>query len=231
MVAADGAKGPAATWLGFRNRKRSVSAALEGEFPGPPKHPGKIYLDFGSIPKGYLWNFPKADGQSIGIGVFRGRQASNLRQILDRYAQTFGFTLADCVLEAHPILLWDGDQDLHGPQCLLAGEAACVADPFTAEGIRPSMRSGVLAAEAIHAALQGDDHALPRYSAAIRTEIGQEMRWARRLARLFYAMPATAYQLGVKHPSGPLRMAQILAGEVRYADVAKKGLQRLTLGS
>ncbi|WP_338038816.1 hypothetical protein [Neosynechococcus sphagnicola] len=44
---------------------------------------------------------------------------------------------------------------MHTQQALLVGEAACVVDPFTAEGIRPSIFSGLKAAEAIADALGG----------------------------------------------------------------------------
>jgi flavin-dependent dehydrogenase len=79
----------------------------------------------------------------------------------------------------HPILAWDGDQPLHTQNALLAGEAACVVDPFTAEGIRPALFSGVKAAAAIDRALAGDINALEGYSQVMQAEWGQDMRWAK----------------------------------------------------
>ncbi len=49
----------------------------------------------------------------------------------------------------HPIYLWNGNQKLHAQNPVLAGEAACVVDSFTAEGIRPSIFSGMRAAYTI----------------------------------------------------------------------------------
>ncbi len=230
LVAADGAKGPLAKNLGFHKRRFRIAGAIEAECatPGPSDLP--LCFDFGTVGQGYLWNFPKTDGQSLGIGVLRGRQDRNLRETLKRYTAGFGANLDDCSVAAHPILLWDGDQDLHTQQALLVGEAACIVDPFTAEGIRPSLRTGVLAANAIHAALSGEDRALEAYTTAVQREIGAEMVWARRLSSLFYRLPALGYNVGVKHPRGPQRMAQLFCGELRYADIAQSALHRLSGG-
>jgi geranylgeranyl reductase family protein len=230
LIAADGALGPTAKALGFRNRRFRTAGAIEAEcaIPGPPDLP--LCLDFGTVGNGYLWNFPKADGQSLGVGAMRGRQDRDLRTVLRDYAAGFGADLERCAVAAHPIVLWDGDQDLHTQQALLAGETACIVDPFTAEGIRPSLLTGVRAAEAIHGALSGEDRALEGYTAAIQREIGQEMAWARRLSTVFFRFPAIAYKAGVQHPGSPQRMAQLLCGELRYAEVAQKAISRLTGG-
>ena len=90
-----------------------------------------------------------------------------------------------------------------------------------------SIGSGVLAAEAFERALAGDAEALPGYSAAIQATLGGEFAWARRLARVFYRIPALSYRVAIKHPRGPLRMAQIIAGERTYAEVAKSALAKL----
>ena len=230
LVAADGAKGTAAKALGFGSRRYRLAGAIEAEcgLPGPVGLP--LCLDFGTVSNGYLWNFPKTDGQSLGVGAMRGRQNRDLRGILRDYAAGFGADLETCAVAAHPIALWDGDQVLHTQQALLAGEAACVVDPFTAEGIRPSLLTGVRAAEAIHAALAGQDRALEGYTAAIQREIGGEMLWARRLASVFFRLPALGYRVGVKHPGSPARMAKLLCGELRYADIAQRALARLSGG-
>jgi flavin-dependent dehydrogenase len=126
--------------------------------------------------------------------------------------------------------LWDGDQALHTQNAVLAGEAACVVDPMTAEGIRPSIFSGMKAAEAIDAALAGNLSALEQYSEVIAQEWGSEMVWAQRLASIFYRVPGIGYKVGVKRPTAPERMGQILCGELRYSDVANRALKRLSAG-
>lgn len=230
LVAADGAKGGLGKKLGLRLHAKGVAGALEAESPRLPADPGTVHLDFGVVPGGYAWNFPKADGQSLGLGTFRGRAPKDLRQRLDAYCEAYEAPLSGCHLAGHPLALWDGDQALHAEGALVAGEAACVVDPLTAEGIRPSMRTGVLAAEALLRALGGASEALPGYSRAVAEELGRDMLWAKRLATAFYFAPSMAYRLVVKHPGAGAHMARILTGEARYADLGARALRRLGIG-
>ncbi len=230
LIAADGAKGPMARWLGFKERKRRMGGALEAEAITQIEHPETLHLEFGMVKNGYIWNFPKANGYSIGIGAFRGGQAQNLREIVTEYSTLFGVDFTTIKQHGHPLCLWEGDQKLHTQQALLAGEAACVVDPFTAEGIRPSIFSGLKASEAIDQALGGDINALERYTTVISEEVGKEMAWAQRLAGVFYRLPSLGYKLGIKQPGATRRMGQILSGEVRYGDVAESAIKKLSRG-
>lgn len=230
LIAADGAKGPSAKWLGFTERKRYVAGALEAEFPGLPARSEVMHLDFGTAAKGYAWNFPKGDGQGLGLGVFRGKQSVDLKVTLAGYTETFGVPLSACHLMAHPIHCWDGDQVLHTQNAVLAGEAACVVDPFTAEGIRPSIFSGLRAAEAIHQALSGEDRALEGYTRLMQEQWGSEMIWAKRLSQLFYAAPRLGWKVIVGTPGSPQRMASILMGEATYRHHAARAIRKLSFG-
>ena len=209
LIGADGAKGNMAKWLGFADRKRRLAAALEAEAPAQITNP-QVNFEFGMVKNGYIWNFPKADGYSIGIGTFRGGEAQDFRSILTEYAASFGIDLKTIKQYGHPLCLWDGDQKLHTQNALLAGEAACVVDPMTAEGIRPSIFSGMKAAEAIDEAIGGNINALEKYSEVIAKEWGTDMVWAQRLAGVFYRVPKIGYKVGVKRPSAAERMGQIL---------------------
>jgi geranylgeranyl reductase family protein len=229
LVAADGAKGNTAIWLGFKDRKRRMAGALEAEAPAAHQDHA-AHFEFGMVKNGYIWNFPKADGYSIGIGTFRGGEPQDFKAILTEYATLFGVDLKTCRQYGHSLCLWDGEQKLHTQNAVLAGEAACVVDPFTAEGIRPSIFTGVKAAEAIDQALGGSLDALDRYSEIVNQEWGADMSWAQRLAGVFYRVPGIGYKLGVKRPSATERMGQILCGQLRYADVANRALKRLSSG-
>ena len=230
ILAADGALGQTAKALGFPRLKHLPAVGLEGEVLCPMPEARTAHLDFGSIPNGYQWAFPKADGWSVGTGVFRGKPGHGLRAVFDAYCRSQQLDPGSMQVAAHPIKLWDGDQALHTHQALLVGEAACLVDPFTAEGIRPAVFSGRLAAESVHAALSGQDRALEGYTRQIQASWGSEMVWAKRLAQVFYRLPAVAYRLGVRQPGAARRMAQLLSGGVRYSEIAQKVIDRLTLG-
>lgn len=230
LIAADGAKGPMAKWLGFGDRRRRIAGALEAEALTTIDTPDTLHLELGLVKNGYLWNFPKADGYSIGIGAFQGGGNQNLRAIAAEYSQLFGVEFNAIRQHGHPICAWDGNQTLHTQQAILAGEAACVVDPLTAEGIRPSMFSGLKASEAIDAALAGDINALSHYSQVMAEEWGADMKWALRIAKLFYRLPKVGYRVGVHQPAATRRVGQILSGQVGYRDVAHTAIQRLSQG-
>ncbi len=230
LIGADGAKGMMAKWLGFKERQRRLAAALEAEAPHEQPEVTMAHFDFGTVSNGYIWNFPKADGYSIGAGTFRGGEKQNLRTLAGDYAKLFNVDLSSVKQYGHPICLWDEDQQLHTQNALLVGDAACVIDPFTAEGIRPSLLTGVLAAGAIQQALAGDREALSTYSNRVQEHWGMEMRWAKRLAAVFYRLRGGAYRVGVKRPGATKRMGQILAGEVKYSDVAAAAIRKISGG-
>ncbi|MFO0105511.1 MAG: NAD(P)/FAD-dependent oxidoreductase, partial [Cyanobium sp.] len=122
---------------------------------------------------------------------------------------------------------WAGHPPLHGKGIVVAGDAASLCDPFLAEGLRPALLSGCRAAEATHRWLAGDDEALGGYSATMRQQWGESMAWGRRIAQVFYRVPRVGYQLGIKRPTAPQRIAQILSGEMGYGDIAQRAIRRL----
>ncbi len=228
LIAADGVKGNMAKWLGFKDRKRRLAGAIEVETKND-RVPNVINLEFGLVKNGYIWNFPKADGYSIGIGTFRGGEAQDFKKILDVYGKgAFGIDINHFKQYGYPLCIWDGDQKLHTQNALLAGEAACVVDPMTAEGIRPSIFSGVKAAGSIHAALSGTSNALEKYTEEMVTEWGTEMKWAQRLAGAFYQFPKVSYKAGIKSPSASLIMAKLLTGELSYSDITTKAIKKFS---
>lgn len=229
LLGADGARGRTAALLKL-GRKVALGGALEAE----PRHPmgatDLAWLDFGHVDWGYAWAFPKAEGWSLGAGAVRGGKGKDIHGALARMSELVGLAPAALEPKGHPIRMWDGRQPLHTQQALVTGEAACLVDPFTAEGIRPALWSGLRAGEALLEALGGRAEALEAYTRRVDEGLGEELRWAGRVAAAFYRMPKTAYRLCMHHPTAPLRMAQLLAGELKYADVAARALRRLTFG-
>ena len=61
----------------------------------------------------------------------------------------------------------------------------------------------------------------------MRSEWGESMSWGRRIGQVFYRFPKVGYQLGIKRPTAPQRIAQILSGEMGYGDIAQRVIRRL----
>jgi geranylgeranyl reductase family protein len=227
LIAADGANGPMSNWLGFKPQKLRQATVLEVETAQPLEKPA-INFEFGLAKNGCLWNFPKRQGYSIGAGAFLGNDLKDPKSYLAQYAPSFNVKLEQGQVYEHPLKLWDGNRPMHCDRALIAGEAAAMVDPLTAEGIRPAIFSGVKAAEAINRALAGDAQALEAYTQLIHEQWGADMQWAQRIAGMFYRVPGIGYKVGIKRPSATERLGQLLAGDIHYADIANRVIKRLS---
>ena len=230
LIGCDGSKGPMANLLGFKERKRTICGALEAEASVNVNKNPVAHFEFGMVKNGYLWNFPKIDGYSIGIGVLKNNQNQNLKSIAGEYSKIFGIDFKTTRQYGHPIYIWNGNQILHtkNERAILAGEAACIVDPLTAEGIRPSIFTGLKAAEAVSKALSGDTAAIKRYTKIIHVEIGADMSVANKLSKLLYHFPEICYKNVLKRRSTTNSMAKIFSGEMNYRDVTKETFANLT---
>ncbi|MBE9078865.1 geranylgeranyl reductase family protein [Romeria aff. gracilis LEGE 07310] len=231
LIAADGATGPMSEWLGFKPGKLRTASLLEAKTEQPLSEADcAINFEFGLVKNGCLWNFPKQQGYSIGVCSFLGGdlKSKDVQSHLDKYAADFNVSLSQGTVYNAALKLWDGNRPLHTQQAVVAGEAAAVVDPLTAEGIRPSMFSGMKAAQAVDQALAGDAEALAGYTQIMQESWGADMQWAQRIAGVFYRVPKMGYRVGIKKPTATERLGQLLAGEIHYADIANKVIKRLS---
>jgi len=228
LIAADGAEGPMSKWLGFKDGKQRSGAVLEVVTPGV--EPPEARFEFGLVKNGYLSAFPKQQACSFAGATFRGGDGEDVAKSLADYASKSGFDVGSSKTYTHSLRLWDGNQKLHTQNALLAGEAASIVDPLLAEGVRPSIFTGVKAAEAIDQALAGNGNALEDYSKIVSEEWGSDMVWAQRIAGAFYRFPGLGYKQGIKRPAATRYFAQILCGQLRYSDIASTAMKRLSGG-
>lgn len=228
LIAADGAEGPMSKWLGFKQPKQQrIGATLETVAPSANNTNAKF--EFGLLKNGYLSAFPKGNGYSIAAATFRG-DLPNLQPSLTDYASQMGIDASSSKFSTHSLCLWDGNQKLHTQNAILAGEAACIVDPLLAEGVRPSIFTGVKAAEAIDQAIAGNANALETYSQVVSDEWGSDMVWAQRIAGAFYRFPGIGYKQGIKRPAATTYFGRILCGQMRYSDIANTAIKRLSGG-
>lgn len=229
LIAADGAKGPMAQWLKIKQGKEKLAGILQISGLSTEETP-PLHFDFGSLKNGFIWNFPQSDGYGISATTFQGGDAKNLQETLQSYYQSSGLPGGTVQYHEHSVRLWDGDRPLHTQNALVAGEAAQIVDPLSGEGIRPSIFSGVKAAEAIDAALGGNSNALETYSQNLSEVWGADMKWAARISGVFYKLPKVSYRVGVKRPAASKVMSKILCGQLSYAEVAGAAIKQLGSG-
>jgi len=231
VVVADGSASALASQLGLGPAKPRYASTVSVDVEGPVAEPHVARFEFGLVRHGFCWAFPRQGGYSIGVGTFIGCEAADSDAVLSQVLPSLGFAATAGVRRVGQLRIWDGHHPLHGSGAcegaVAVGDAASLCDPFLAEGIRPALLSGCRAAEALDSWLAGHAQSLATYSAQMRADWGESMAWGKRIAQVFYRLPKVGYQLGVKRPTAPQRIAQILSGEMGYGDIAQRVIKRL----
>ncbi|MEG4586200.1 hypothetical protein QUA54_13430 [Microcoleus sp. MOSTC5] len=159
-----------------------------------------LNFDFGTIKKGFIWSFLKADGYCLSIAAMRGDKPKDIKKILADCATKCGADVSVSNVREHPMSLRDADRKLHSQNTLLVGDATRLAYSLSGEGIRPALFSRFKAAQAIYRTLGGACDAKEQYTQTIAQKRGTDMVWAGRLARAFYQFTGAACRAGVKLP-------------------------------
>jgi len=227
LVIADGSSSRFAADQGLGPARPRYAATVSVEVEGTPSPPDVAHFEFGLVHHGFCWAFPRSGGYSIGVGTFIGQQEADAQAVLARMLPSLGLDPQAGERRRGQLRIWDGHHPLHGDGVVAVGDAASLCDPFLAEGLRPSLRSGCAAASALDDWLAGDNLALAGYSQTMRKDWGDSMAWGKRIAQVFYRVPRVGYQLGIKRPTAPTRIAQILSGEMGYGDIAQRVIRRL----
>jgi geranylgeranyl reductase family protein len=228
VVLADGSGSMLAGACGVGAPRPRFAETVSVEVDGDPQEPSTAHFEFGLVRHGFCWAFPRQAGFSIGVGTFVGREPADAEAVLRQLLPSLGLPADAGERRAGRLRVWDSHHSLHRPDGLVVvGDAASLCDPFLAEGLRPALLSGCRAATAIDHWLGGDADALAAYTNGMRAEWGNSMAWGKRIAQVFYRVPKVGYQLGVKRPTAPQRVAQILSGEMGYGDIAQRVIRRL----
>jgi flavin-dependent dehydrogenase len=236
VVVADGSNSRFAAELGLANPRPRFASAVAVDVDAVVQEPNTARFEFGLVRHGFCWAFPRQGGYSIGVGSFIGNNDVDAEAVLAQLLPSLGLPPDAGVRMQSPLRVWDGHHPLHQAGGAVAvGDAASLCDPFLAEGLRPALLSGVRSAEALDRFLvhsrSGEQRqaelALQTYSQTMRQQWGESMAWGRRIAQVFYRVPKVGYQLGIKRPTAPQRIAQILSGEMGYGDIAQRVIKRL----
>lgn len=192
LVAADGARSHTARqagWSPFRHLVPAIECEMDVDQDTLRRfgHTARFDLDFPT--EGYGWVFPKRRHLSVGVCSFATMVGRNLREPLRR-------TLADYLHRHHlpapaqehgyVIPVAPRAEGVARGRVILAGDAAGLADPVTAEGLSHALQSGAMAAESV---IDGDEDgsAGTRYAERVGRELLPELRRARWLGRLMYS--------------------------------------------
>ena len=229
VVIADGSQSPWPKTFNLGPKKQNFASTFSGRINRKGNLRSETArFEFGLVRNGFAWAFPLKNGVNIGMGTFLDiKDSIPVEEILKSFLPGLGFDPSEVIGQKTKLRIWNGHSNLNGDGILLVGDAASLCDPFLAEGLRPALMSGYEAAKSLIYWLDGNVNSLDEYTKAMRTNWGNSMAWGKRIAQVFYRFPKVGYQLGVKRPTAPERIAQILSGAMSYEDIAKRVIKRL----
>ena len=206
-----------------------VPYGLIPEFPKDDLH--FVLLDFGRIPFGYGWVFPKSEGLSIGIGgLLNAGKKVNIQQHLEAFLRDLHYVQRGELKNflGHRLPCFNDEARPVGRgRVLLVGDAAYFLDPLTGEGICHAVRSGVLAAEAIVQSRETGDLPAISYEKKIRQFILEDLKWALHVSRIIYRFTQLSYRTLKQYPELAQLCIQLLGGEIAYEGFVTRVKERI----
>ena len=234
LIGAEGASGIVARTAGLRDGVE-IGLAWEAEVTANPedleRFSDTVFLDWGTLPGGYAWVFPKMDHFSIGVGGPAGLSKA-IMQYYERFVESiskdttnpsdtrirFLKTLSQA---SWPIPVRTRNSLFHNVRVLITGDAAGLGDPLTGEGIFYAVRSGKLAAETCWKYLSGEIQSLDVYSKKINDEVMTDLLAANKIKHLLNAFPLKVHSFVGNSERAWRAFGKILRGEREYTDVHK----------
>jgi geranylgeranyl reductase family protein len=219
VIGADGANGVCRRALASEPKHRHA-VALEGNLP----HHGaafrhyaqRLVLEFGTIPGGYGWVFPKGDHLNVGVGGWKS-EAPRLRRHLARLCEAHGFEIAALEdVRGHHLPFRTRGSGLAQGRIALIGDAGGLADPLSGDGIYEAALSAKLAAKHSLRILAGEETSFREYARELKAELAPLLRisWPAKYA--LDHLPDLSFTLAKTPPFWRLVTCMIL-GEIGAA--------------
>src|SRR4030043_178181 len=238
LIGADGAESMVTRSLLLPSpRNDGNGIAVESEIPFdssihfPQKELQFIHLDFGRVPNGYGWVFPKKEWLSIGIGgMFRETKKMNPRQYFKSFLKGLTYIPEGKAGKVIGHLLpsfYDEKQKVSQGRVLLVGDAAHLMDPLQGEGIYYAVRSGMLAAEAILEWKREGTAPSDFYQKAVSFDIFENLKWALTFSNFVFRFTKLAYQTLKRYPELGEIYIQVLEGKETYQGFVTKVKERM----
>jgi len=231
VAGADGVNSRVAEALGLAVRY-DVMAAVEGEVFFADRDrvetvKGSVHFDFGVIPKGYGWVFPKKDHLSIGLVTLSGKMR-NWRSCLDAYLalKQLGAYEEIKPLKGHLVPFRSDRHNIFAaPGGLVVGDATGFTDPLTGEGIFYALEGALTASEVVLESLDAGYDRLAAYTALIKKAFLKDLIRANRLSALLYKFPRVSHAM-LKAFGEVLgeNQVEVIAGEQTYGELYAKVL-------
>ncbi len=185
-------------------------------------------IDWGSLPSGYAWVFPKRGYVNVGVGCPASIARLLRPYLLDFLAEEHLLrpgALSELKFAGHQLPTLTSRTALAGNSMVLVGDAAGLVEPLTGDGISYACHSAQIAADVILDCLRHSVRKLDQYERRVREEIGADLLWSRRLLSLAVTFPKFMYSLVKNNDDVWETFCRVLRGEETF-----RSLTRTVLG-
>ena len=170
--------------------------AVEINCPVSKDNIGKFNMtfDFGTVPNGYLWIFPKDEYVCVGVYT-TNKKMKNIQKYLIDYIEKLGLIPESEKFKGHVIPYYGINYKQPEFPCVLVGDAAGFGEYWTGEGIYYAVKSGTIAAEVISSSIKSgifDHQALQR---RYQKEIIRGLKLAYYIGKFFYGHLPLSFNL------------------------------------
>jgi geranylgeranyl reductase family protein len=190
-----------------------------------------IHLDFGGVPNGYGWVFPKKEVLSIGIGGLDLRKkAARLRPVFASFLKDLEYLdgRGNESARAHPLpSFYHERQKVARGKVLLVGDAAHLLDPLMGEGIYYALRSGRLAAEAIVRSKAEGTSASDLYQESVQAQIFNHLKWALYFSRFAFRFTRLAFRTLKRYSDLGDHYLRVMEGKENYQTFVSSVKERM----
>ena len=191
-------------------------------------------IDWGTLPNGYAWAFPKDGFVNVGAGG-PSRLARELRPYVMRFLEASRLVRPEATgqlrFTGHQLPTWTRRARVAGGSVVLVGDAAGLVEPFTGEGIYFACESAAIAARTIARALRGGVRDFTSYSADLLASVRSELISSRMLMRLSLMFPAKMYRLFRDNDRVWRAFCRVLRGECSFQDLRNEILGPMRVAS
>ena len=217
VIGADGVNGITAKHLGLATHEHEV--ALEANVPygtvSRARYARRAVVEFGIVPGGYGWVFPKGDHVNVGVGGWL-HQGPRLRDHLARLCREHEIP-SDALAETRGYRL-----PLRRPRSLpyrertaLVGDAAGLVDPVSGDGIYEALLSAKLAAAAALDVIAGRAADFAAYAGELQQALAPSAAASWRAKLALERFPNVAFTL-LQAPQAWRAMEQLMRGEAAH---------------
>lgn len=161
-------------------------------------------FDFGTIPNGYLWIFPK--DQYVCVGAYTtDKKMKNISKYLIDYIGRLGLVPESEKFAGHIIPFYGINYKQPDFPCILVGDSAGFGEYWTGEGIYYAVKSGTIAAELVCSSINSGLFDYKLLQKRYDREIIRGLKLAYYIGNFFYShLPLTFNIIMSFFPSGIL---------------------------